>query len=60
MDSREIKWGLLILFIVLLGYLLPYTVFTETPHWYGSFLLWSLLALAIIVINYLFTRNWGE
>lgn len=60
MSSRELKWGFLIFVIVLLGYILPYTVLTNVAVWYGSFLLWSVLALAIIVINYLFTKNWGE
>ncbi len=60
MKSTELKWALLILVIVLLGYILPYTLFTNIAAWYGSFLLWTILAIAIIGINYLITRKWGE
>ncbi|HLU21300.1 hypothetical protein [Lederbergia graminis] len=58
--NRELKWALLILVVILLGYILPYTVLTNVEAWYGSFLIWTLLAIIIIFINYLFTRNWGE
>ncbi|WP_390196127.1 hypothetical protein [Gracilibacillus marinus] len=52
--------GLLLLVIVLLGYILPYTVFTNVAKWYGSFLVWTVLALIVIGINYFLTRNWGD
>ncbi|WP_306807559.1 hypothetical protein [Cytobacillus gottheilii] len=60
MKSRELKWALAILVIVLLGYFLPYTVLTNVQAWYGSFLLWTVLAVIIIVINYFLSKNWGE
>ncbi|WP_102271752.1 hypothetical protein [Cytobacillus massiliigabonensis] len=60
MKSAELKWALLILAIVLLGYILPYTLLTNVTAWYGSFLLWTGLAIAIIGINYLISRKWGE
>ncbi|QOR68709.1 hypothetical protein IM538_11635 [Cytobacillus suaedae] len=60
MTSREVKWGLMIVVIILLGYILPYTFLSNVTAWYGSFLLWTILAIAIIVINYFFTRNWGD
>ncbi|MBE4908571.1 hypothetical protein IMZ08_10935 [Bacillus luteolus] len=60
MTAREVKWGLMIVVIILLGYILPYTVLSNVTAWYGSFLLWTILAIAIIVINYFFTKNWGD
>ncbi|MFC4386949.1 hypothetical protein ACFOZ1_03900 [Gracilibacillus marinus] len=60
MHKREILLGLLLLVIVLLGYILPYTVFTNVAKWYGSFLVWTVLALIVIGINYFLTRNWGD
>ncbi|WP_282154944.1 hypothetical protein [Cytobacillus gottheilii] len=60
MKSRELKWALAVLAIVLLGYLLPYTVLTNVEAWYGSFLLWTVLAVIIIMINYILSKNWGE
>jgi hypothetical protein len=60
LSSRELKWGLVILGIVLLGYILPYTLLTNVAAWYGSFLLWTVLALIIILVNYFLTKDWGE
>ncbi|WLD93869.1 hypothetical protein [Alkalihalobacillus sp. AL-G] len=60
MESREWKWGLVILGIVLIGYILPYTLLTNIAAWYGSLLLWSLLAIMIIIVNYFLTKDWGE
>ncbi|MEW9110107.1 MAG: hypothetical protein AB2374_12220 [Cytobacillus gottheilii] len=60
MKSRELKWALAVLAIVLLGYLLPFTVLTNVEAWYGSFLLWTVLAVIIIMINYILSKNWGE
>ncbi|MFE8697884.1 hypothetical protein ACFYKT_16205 [Cytobacillus sp. FJAT-53684] len=60
MKSKELKWALIILVIILLGYILPYTLLTNVAAWYGSFLLWTILALVIIVINYCISRKWGE
>jgi hypothetical protein len=56
--SREAAWGCFLLTIVLLAYFLPYVVFTGTAAWYGSFLVWTLTGLIIIVTNYLITKNW--
>lgn len=58
--SRELKYGLIIIGIVLLGYILPYTMLSNVAAWYGSFLLWSLLAIIIIIVNYFLTKDWGE
>ncbi|MBP2242805.1 putative Tic20 family protein [Cytobacillus eiseniae] len=60
MKSKELKWAILISIIILLGYLLPYTVLTNVAEWYGSLLLWTILAVIIIAINYLISRKWGE
>lgn len=60
MKSRELKWGLAILAIIILGYLMPYTFLTDVNAWYGSFLLWTVLAVLIIVINYMLSKKWGE
>ncbi|WP_249872048.1 hypothetical protein [Oceanobacillus saliphilus] len=60
MKTNELKWALLILVIILLAYILPYTLFTNIAKWYGSFLVWSVLAIITIIINYLLTKNWGK
>lgn len=53
-------WGVLILVLVLLAYILPYTLMTNVQAWYGSFLVWGVIALCIIVINIIITRDWGK
>lgn len=60
LNKREKGWGIVILIIVLLGYVLPYTIFKGMTHWYGSFLVWTLLALIIIVINFIITSSWRD
>ncbi|PWU67565.1 MULTISPECIES: hypothetical protein [Gracilibacillus] len=60
MNKKEKMWGLIILFIVFLGYFLPYTLFSNIEKWYGSFLLWTILAIIVIIINYILTKEWGD
>ncbi|MBP2077281.1 hypothetical protein [Oceanobacillus polygoni] len=60
MKTNELTWALLILFIVLLAFILPYTLLTNVTKWYGSFLLWIVLALITIIMNYFLTKNWGK
>ncbi|WP_087971956.1 hypothetical protein [Oceanobacillus rekensis] len=60
MKSNELKWALSILVIVLLAYVLPYTLLTDIMKWYGSFLVWIVLALITIIINYFLTKDWGK
>ncbi|MFC4403446.1 hypothetical protein [Gracilibacillus xinjiangensis] len=60
MNKKEKVWGLIILMIVLLGYLIPYTLLSDVVKWYGSFLLWTILAVLIILANYFLTKDWGD
>ncbi|MFD1851108.1 hypothetical protein [Oceanobacillus bengalensis] len=60
MKANEGKWALAILFIIILAYVLPYTIFTNVAKWYGSFLLWIVLALIVFIINYFLTKDWGK
>ncbi|MGJ9457256.1 hypothetical protein [Oceanobacillus sp. CF4.6] len=60
MKTNELKWALFLFVIVILAFILPYTIFTNTAKWYGSFLVWTVLALITIVINYFLTRDWGK
>ncbi len=60
MHPYERKWALGIFLFILLAYVLPYTVLSDTAKWYGSFLVWILLTAVVIVFNVFFTRDWGE
>ncbi len=60
MTKREKGWGLVILVLVILGYLIPYTMLRNVTYWYGSFLVWLVLALIVVVINVILTKDWGD
>jgi hypothetical protein len=60
MKGKEWKWALAILIMVLLAYILPYTILTDVHAWYGSFLLWTVLTIIVIGINYFLTKDWGN
>lgn len=58
--QRGNKWIWLVWGVVLLCYLVPYTLLTNVQAWYGSFLFWTVAGLAVIVLNVLLTRNFRE
>lgn len=60
MSERERNWMLLIAGIILLAYVIPYTVLSQVTAWYGSFLFWCLIGLAAIIVNVFITRDWGK
>ncbi|MGN8644491.1 hypothetical protein ACTNEO_00215 [Gracilibacillus sp. HCP3S3_G5_1] len=59
MNQKEKFWGLIILIIVILGYVIPYTFLSDVTKWYGSFLIWLVLAILTILANYLLTADWS-
>lgn len=60
MSKKEKQWGLFILVIIILGFLIPYTVLRDVAKWYGSFLFWSISAILVIYANHRLTKDWGE
>ena len=60
MEKRELFWAIICIFLILLAYIIPYTVLTDVAKWYGSFLLWVMLGLVIIVVNIIITKDWGS
>ncbi|MBM4764408.1 hypothetical protein [Bacillus sp. B15-48] len=58
MTKRELSWAIVSLILILLAYLIPYTILTDVAKWYGSFLLWVLLGVVIIFVNILITKDW--
>ena len=43
--------------LVIPAIVLPFTLLSRVQAWYGSFLLWSVLGLLVIVLNALATRH---
>ncbi len=59
-DKRGIVGLALMGILVLSAYLIPYTVLTDVPKWYGSGLYWVLFALAAIFVMAWLTAEWRE
>lgn len=46
--------------IILLCYVIPFTVLSGVDAWYGSFLFWSVATAVVIVINALVSAKWRD
>ncbi|MCH2557552.1 MAG: hypothetical protein MK005_09675 [Alcanivorax sp.] len=51
------KWIWLVWAVVVLCYLVPYTVLSDVHAWYGSVLFWTLAGVAVIAINLYITKD---
>ena len=60
MERQGIAWGGVALFLVLLAYVVPYTLLSGVDAWYGSFLFWTVFGLAAIVVVWAMTRSWRD
>ncbi|WP_188455188.1 hypothetical protein [Virgibacillus oceani] len=58
--KAKVLWGVLIFFLILLAYILPYTILSGIQTWYGSFLLWGIIGILIIIANFMVTKDWGK
>lgn len=46
--------------LILLSYVVPYSVLSNVQTWYGSFLFWSLIGVLVIVANIFMTEDFKE
>jgi hypothetical protein len=53
-------WLIPVALLILLSYLLPYTVLSDVDAWYGSFLFWTLATAAVIGINAVVSSDWKD
>lgn len=60
MERRGIFWAGAALFLVLLAYVVPYTVLSGVDAWYGSFLFWAVFGLAAILVNAAIMGSWRD
>ena len=60
MERRGVFWIGVSLFLVVLGYLVPYTVLSGVDAWYGSFLFWAMFGIAAILVNVAITSSWRD
>lgn len=60
MKNPRAIWLLLVLLIIVLCYVVPYTVLSEVDEWYGSFLFWTLASAVVIGINAVVSADWKD
>ncbi len=58
--QRKKFWGTFIIVLILLAYIVPYTILSNVKTWYGSFLFWGIIGVLIIFANVMATRDWRE
>ncbi|ARS52232.1 hypothetical protein [Kushneria konosiri] len=54
------RWIGVVWLLVIPAIVLPFTWLSRVQAWYGSFLLWSVLGLMVIVLNALATRHFND
>lgn len=61
MNRTGKAWWLWVpLVLILLSFLLPYTVFSGVDAWYGSFLFWTIATAAVIGVNAIVSSDWRD
>lgn len=60
MERRGISWAAVMAFLVLLAYVVPYTLLSGVDRWYGSFLFWTVFGLVAIAAIWAMTRSWRD
>ncbi len=46
--------------LVVLAYVVPYTMLSEVDRWYGSFLFWTAFGLVAVAAIWAMTRTWRD
>ena len=57
---KRSKWIWLVWAVVLLSYLVPYTLLSDVSRWYGSFLFWAVAGVAIFALDVFITTDFKE
>ncbi|MQA01630.1 MAG: hypothetical protein GEV07_02480 [Streptosporangiales bacterium] len=58
MKHRKTVW--LVPIIILLCYLVPYTLLRDVDAWYGSMLFWILATAVVIGLNAVISSTWRD
>lgn len=53
-------WLLFVLAVIVLCYLVPYTLLSDVDEWYGSFLFWTVATAAVIGVNAVVSADWKD
>lgn len=58
--GHRIAWSVWFALLVLLSYVLPYTILADVTKIYGAYLFWVIITLIIIVSVIALTLRWRE
>ena len=53
-------WLVPVPLLVLLSYLVPYTLLTDVDAWYGSLLFWTVATLVVVAVNVVVSSAWRD
>ncbi|WP_068265726.1 hypothetical protein [Janibacter limosus] len=54
------RWLIVPLVLILLSFVLPYTLLSDVDAWYGSFLFWTLATAVVIGVNAIISSRWED
>ncbi|KRE38939.1 hypothetical protein ASG73_00790 [Janibacter sp. Soil728] len=54
------RWLIVPLVLILLSFVLPYTLLSDVDAWYGSFLFWTLATAVVIGVNAVISSRWED
>lgn len=60
MQNSRALWLVPVALIILLSFVVPYTLLSDVDAWYGSFLFWTLATLVVIGINAVVSSAWKD
>jgi hypothetical protein len=53
-------WLAPVALLIVLSYVVPYTVLRDVDAWYGSFLFWTVTTAVVIAINAVVSAAWKD
>lgn len=60
MERRGFTWAGVVLALVVLAFVVPYTVLSGIDAWYGAFLFWMVFGFLAIAMIALITSSWKD
>ena len=61
MNRSSVGWLVpVVLVLILLCYLVPFTLLRDVDAWYGSFLFWTVVSALVIGINAVVSSAWKD
>lgn len=60
MSDRKTIWLAPIGILIILSFLVPFTLLRNVDEWYGSFLFWVLATVAVIGISAVISSDWED